>query len=120
MSLAVTVLKSQKDLRSKKIKVKVVASGNYAPGGDTLNLQGATNPNFLTDATFGYPGTIDFYAVDQTPDGYTANLIPGSTLANWKLQIFSAANTELAAGAYPAGISGGSFELEFEGPKGQL
>lgn len=126
MALAAAIQKVRVELRTKELIVQVTASGNYAAGGDTLNLSSATNPNNLSSANFGYPGKIDDYEVLSCPTGFTAELIPGTNLTNWKLKFgetgaaLSGPLGEVAAGAYPAGISGGTVLLRFRGPKLQL
>lgn len=120
MALALTVQAVNHDLRTKKLYLIATPSGNYVTGGDTVNLQAITAALGQADATIGYPGKITHYEVCNAPDGYTSNLIPGATLATWKLQIFASDNTELAAGAYPAGIIATPFIFLIEGPKGRI
>ena len=126
MALAAAIQHVRVELRTKTLIVKVTASGNYATGGDTLNLATATNPNNRTNGSFGYPGKIDDYEVETCPTGFVAELIPGTNLTNWKLKFsytgaaLSGALAELAAGAYPAAITGGVILLKFTGPKLQL
>ena len=121
MSLALTVQSVNHELRRKKLYLIATASGNYVTGGDTVNLQAITPAlGQAADATVGYPGTIKHSEVCNNPDGYTSNLIPGATLATWKLQVFASDGTELAAGAYPAGVIATPFVFSIEGPKGQL
>jgi hypothetical protein len=80
-------------------------SGNYATGGDTLDLTATTNPNNIAGAkAFGRVPAVS--RVNNVPDGYSAEVVPGAALNNWKVKWFTASNTEVAAGAYPAGISG--------------
>lgn len=117
MALALTLNEVEVNLRHKDLYIKAVASGNYSTGGDTVNLTSISNPANKTNGTAGYPGTIVDYEVEQGAGGYTAELIPGATLATWKLKIFSAPGTELAAGAYPAAITADFFILRFKGPK---
>lgn len=117
MSLALTVKKVNVDLRTKELIIAAVASGNYVAGGDTVNLANLLNPSNHGNASAGFPGTIDDFSVEQMPAGYGGELIPGTTLANWKLKITTTANTELAAGAYPAAITGDTIYLRFKGPK---
>lgn len=82
-------------------------SGNYTTGGDTLDLTQITNPGYL-------PGGKQFgvlpkrVTIDNEPDGYGLEWIPGSNLTNGKIRVTTTANVELAAGAYPAGITGDS------------
>jgi hypothetical protein len=59
-------------------------------------------------------------SVMSCPAGCTAILVPGATLNTWRLRIFTAENTELATGAYPAEILAGVFILFLEGPKGRI
>jgi hypothetical protein len=120
MSLALTTQTVHTDLRTKRLYLIATPSGNYVTGGDTVNLQAITPALGQLEGTVGYPGNIKNYSVISAPDGYTANLIKGGTLATWKLQVFSASTAELAAAAYPAGVLAGTFVIEVEGPKGQL
>jgi hypothetical protein len=116
MALALTIKSVNTGMRKKRRLFKVAASGNYVTGGDTVNLASLLNPGFIGDANFGSNNITDF-AVEQCPAGYGAELIPGTTLANWKLKIFTTANTELAAAAYPAAITADAFYLSFSGDK---
>ena len=121
MSLALTLQTVNHDLRTKKIYLIATASGNYVAGGDTVNLQAITlHIGQSPSDTIGYPGTIKHSEVCNAPAGYTGILIPGATLATWKLQIWAADGTELAAGAYPALVIATPFIFMIEGPKGQL
>lgn len=121
MGLALTAVKADIGLRNKELILSAVASGNYVTGGDTINLTVIADPNHIgPNCQAGYPGKIDDYSVEQMPVGYGGELIPGTTLANWKLKIFTTSNTELAAGAYPAAITGDKIFVRFKGPKLQL
>ena len=102
------------------LSITVSSLVETTPGGDTVNLQAITPTIGQTDATIGYPGIITMQSVMSSPAGCTALLVPGTTLNNWKLRIFTAENTELATGAYPAEILAGVFILFIEGPKGRL
>lgn len=117
MALALTIKKVAKYLRDKELILAAVASGNYVPGGDTVNLTNILNPNFVEGANVGFPGVIEDFSVEQMPAGYGGELIPGATLATWKLKITTTAGTELAAGAYPGAITGDTIYLRFKGPK---
>ena len=94
--------------------IKITASGNYVAGGDTLNL----NPSAITDPNgvgllgdpLNQPRTPP--AIDaESLSGYYAELIPGATLATNKIQFFLSEGNELAAGAYPAAITGGTLTV---------
>jgi hypothetical protein len=120
MSLALTTQAVNNDLRSKRLYVIATASGAYTTGGDTVNLSAIKASLGQSGATIGYPGKISHAEVTNFPAGYTANLIPGSNLTNWKLQIYTSGGAELAAAAYPAAIIATPFVFEIEGPKGRI
>lgn len=87
-------------------------------GGDTVDLTSITIPvGFPSDGNVGYPGQINQYEVIKFAAGYTAQLIPGPNLTAWLLQVFSAAGTQQATGAYPAALLADFFELRLIGPK---
>ncbi|HUX66385.1 MAG TPA: hypothetical protein VMV31_02735 [Terriglobales bacterium] len=95
------------DVTRRKVRrtLNLALSGNYATGGDTLDLTATTNPNNFEGAkAFGRVPAV--YGVENAPDGYSAEIVAGAALNNWKVKWFTASNTELAAGAYPAGLSG--------------
>lgn len=102
--------------RRRSIKEYAVTfSGSYTAGGDTISFKAATNPNNEENANWGRMPTS--YAVKNFPAGYKAEIIPGTTLANWKLKIWdNAAGTELAASSYPGALTGATdVRLEFSG-----
>ncbi len=91
---------------------QVQCTGNYAPGGDTANFAAATNPINAPRGkipVYGPPAGYRF-DVTQCPAGYTAEVIVNPvnpTIQNYLFKIFDIhAGLELAAGAYPAGITG--------------
>jgi hypothetical protein len=126
MALAVSALKANRLPRVKELLLKVVASGNYVAGGDTLNLGSISNPLFLGDVSVGFPGLIEEYEVVDSPPGYQGSLIPGATLGTWKLQVFQTGAAlsgplgELAAAAYPGAITASFFVIRIAGPKGRV
>jgi hypothetical protein len=120
MSLALTVQAVHHQLRTKQLYLIATPTGNYVTGGDTVNLQAITPRLGQEDAQVGFPGIVKESEVSSAPAGYAAVLIPGTTLNNWKLKIYSVAGTELAAAAYPAAILAGVFILFLEGPKGRI
>lgn len=99
MSLALTSQAVHHELRSKRLYLIATPSGNYATGGDTVDLSAVTAAVGQSDATVGYPGTVKNYEVVSAPAGYTAKLIKGTTLKNWKLKVFQ------NAGFTPAGTN---------------
>lgn len=117
------------ELRKKELDIALTPSGNYVAGGDNMNLNALTAPQGLGDALIGWPAQIESAQVISCPFGYKAEIVnPGSGvahLANWKLKIeedagAAGAFAELAAGAYPAGITGSVFVIRLRGPKGRI
>ncbi len=70
-------------------------SGSYVTGGDTLDL--SQQPLIPTTQP-------PIQLTVQGQSGYTYVFIPGSALNNGKVKIYSAGQTEVAAGAYPAAV----------------
>lgn len=110
MALASTVTVVDITRRRKRKTIQVTPSGNYVAGGDTIDLTATTNPSFLAGAGFG--SVPKRYIACRAPGGYTAEYIPGATLATCKVKYYSAAGQELAAGAYPAALTGDVTEVE--------
>lgn len=110
MAMAATITYVAKVGSQLRVGFKVAASGNYVTGGDTLNLATAgQDPLFagiVADVIASQgPTNLDVWS----EGGNLANhyyAIPGTTPANNKVKIDSAFNTELSAGAYPAGVTG--------------
>ena len=105
MPIASSLVSMDPTRRFVRRTLNLVFSGAYPTGGDTLDLTATTNPNGLEGAkAFALNPTV--YGVRNLPDGYTAEIIAGAALNSWKVKWYTASNTELAAGVYPAGISG--------------
>ena len=102
------------------LSISVSALVETIAGGDTVDLTAITLSLGQSDAQVGYPGNIKNYQVVSAPAGYMAELIKGTTLKNWRLRLYTAPNTELATGNYPAEILAGTFILLVEGPKGSM
>jgi hypothetical protein len=104
MALTFTLVDSWSDGKRIHVTGTVAASGSYVTGGDTLNLSlfpviGATLPPLQGTAW------MDGLA------GYDYVFTPGAALSNGKVKIFQQGTTagafpELAAGAYPAAVTG--------------
>jgi hypothetical protein len=107
MALALTVTKQWYDGKKLFVMGTIAGSGSYVTGGDTLNLQ-----------SLGIKSSqVPFQAWIGGTSGYAFGWVPGTTQANGKVKISTTAATELAAGAYPAGITGDTniqFEAGFE------
>ena len=104
MALTFTLVDTWEDGKRVHVSGTVAASGNYATGGDTLDL--SQNP-IIGSAQPPIQGTawMDGLA------GYDYVFFPGAALNNSKVKIFqqgasAGAFPELASGAYPAAVSG--------------
>lgn len=82
-------------------KVPLAFSGNYVTGGDTIDLRTMIKATRATSV-------LSVKILGQA--GYDYRFLPGTDLSNGKVMIFdvgaAGAETELAAGAYPAAITG--------------
>ena len=105
MALAITITHYDTSNRSIYIFGTLAASGSYATGGDTLDF---TTVGAQVDAS---QPPVSFWAGGTTGDSYS--WIVGSALNNGKVKISTTSATELAAGTYPARISGDT-GIQFE------
>lgn len=114
--------------RFMRVYLKVLFSGNYPAGGDTLDLTNAGGtpaaPNTIPAAVNG--GVVDVDIIERgvvggfvAGGGFCALIAPNANaplkfadLANLKLKLFTSGNTELGAGAYPASVLGDIIILE--------
>lgn len=91
----------------------ITFSGSYATGGDTFDLTAITKPLGTSGIPGGYSGaTIPLVIYIQGINGYSYSYVKGTTRANGKIKVSTTANTELAAGAYPAGVTGDTVVFE--------
>lgn len=106
MALAATVTRVWHDGQQMHVLGTVAASGSYATGGDTLDL-----------AVRGLPARNASRWVElQGESGFAYRWVPGSGISNGKVKVYGQEPTsatagvialsELAAGAYPTGITG--------------
>ncbi len=75
-------------------------SGSYATGGDTLDF----TPVMSLIPTSQAP--IQIFAQSQNGSFNAYVPVQGSSFNNWKLKIAAPGGTEIAAGAYPASVTG--------------
>jgi hypothetical protein len=76
----------------------LTASGSYTTGGDTLDFTTVGSQVLASSAP------VQVWIGGSTGDSYS--WIKGTALNNQKIKINSASASELAAGAYPARITG--------------
>lgn len=106
MALAFALIDTDASQKYLELMGKLTISGNYVPGGDPLNLQTGDVPADLIPAL-----PVLIVSQDSTPGTnlFVYIYVPGTNLSNGKVQVFTGAAaqtglTELAAGAYPAGV----------------
>jgi hypothetical protein len=101
MANTVTELRRLPGLRHVVVQGTIVLSGSYATGGETLGfIKPGTTKSPYNVAFYSKSG--NFFVWDHTTD---------------KMKAFSAAGTELTAGAYAAGYTGDVIRYEASYPK---
>lgn len=109
MALAITADEVFPSLALLDVYGTITPSGDYATHGDTLDFSSLSSVPSST-----IPVQVEIYetpAAGTSQSGYVYGWCPGTTLANGKMTVFESAGSaaplaELAAGAYPAGITG--------------
>lgn len=117
--------------RTRRVTTRVylgTLTGNYVTGGEPLDPTAATDPNSYNEPIAGIydAGAIAAHVFESKvvrfPGGYMGEIVPGSAPTGWnnafRLKLYSAPGTELAAAAYPAAILADNFEFEISGPNG--
>jgi len=107
MALAITI--TDVDAAADNIYVfgLLTPSGSYSTGGDTLDFTTVASQIGASQAP------LQVWAGGSTGDSYSLVRAASPTLANGKIKINTASNTELASGAYPARITGDA-NIQFE------
>lgn len=104
MAIALTVLDIDNSGKTTYLTCKATLSGSYATGGDTVDLTTVANKEYLGKVFIATKPPLYGWAACAT--GASMAIIPGTTLANGKMKINTASNTELVAGAYAAQFTG--------------
>ena len=107
MALAITI--SDVDAGGQNLCVlgTLTASGSYSTGGDTLDFSTVAGQLAASLAP------VQIWIGGSSGDAYAFIRAASPTLANGKVKINTASNTELGAGAYPARITGDA-NIQFE------
>lgn len=125
MAVAVRCVSVDETRRFRFRRFALTLSGNYATGGDTVDFStvyASTNKPFVARAFIPsnpLPGP-DQIDIDKVPNGYGVDLNKNGaspTIKNYLLKITTTANTELAAGAYPAALTAAPIEVTIITPK---
>ncbi len=85
---------------------RLAFSGSYVAGGDTLDF---TQIAGLVPSG-GVPLQVALFSQNGSFNQYVA--VQNAALAAWKLKIGTPGGTELAAGAYPVGVTGDVVEMQ--------
>jgi hypothetical protein len=105
MPLAISITKTDAGTANIYVFGTLTVSGSYSTGGDTLDFSTVASQLAASQAP------VKVWIGGSTGDAYA--WIPGTALNNQKVKINTASATELAAGAYPARITGDT-SVQFE------
>ncbi|HYT06995.1 MAG TPA: hypothetical protein VEL77_05040 [Rugosimonospora sp.] len=100
MALAINITNIDSGKNALYIFGTLAASGSYPSGGDTLDFTTVANQIGASQAP------VQVWVGGTSGDNYAFVRAATPTLANGKIKINTASNTELAAGAYPSRITG--------------
>ena len=100
MALAINITSIETGEHNLYVFGTLTPSGNYSTGGDTLDFTTVANQIGASQAP------LQVWVGGTTGDAYAFVRAGSPTLANGKVKVNTASNTELASGAYPARITG--------------
>lgn len=100
MALAITITDVDAAADNIYVFAMLTASGSYATGGDTLDFTTVANQLGASQAP------VQVWVGGTTGDSYAFVHAAAPTLANGLVKINTGSNSELAAGSYPARITG--------------
>ena len=107
MALAITITSIDGAADHIYVLGTLAASGSYTTGGDTLDFTAVASQIGASQAP------LQVWVGGITGDSYGFVRAGSPTLANGKVKINTASNTELSSGAYPARITGDA-NIQFE------
>ena len=116
MSAAVKAMYQKVGKNFKTSVFQITMSGNYPNNGETVTLTAAAASNSGVTTITGPNGAPPLGGAVPTVQqlgGWQANLVPAATPGQHTLTFWNG-TTQLAAGAYPAAISGGVLEVEID------
>jgi hypothetical protein len=100
MALAINITNIDSGDNDLYIFGTLTPSGSYTTGGDTLDFTTVANQIGASQAP------VQVWVGGATGDTYAFVRAASPTLANGKIKVNTASNTELGAGAYPGRITG--------------
>ena len=107
MALAITITDIDAEAGNIYIFGLLTPSGSYSTGGDTLDFTTVASQIGASQAP------LQVWAGGTSGDAYSFVRAGSPTLANGKVKINTASNTELSSGSYPARITGDA-NIQFE------
>jgi hypothetical protein len=105
MPIAITIVDVDAASGNAYVFGTLTASGSYSTGGDTLDFTTVASQIAASQAP------VQVWVGGSSGDAYS--WVRGAALNNQKIKINTASGTELAAGAYPARITGDT-SIQFE------
>jgi hypothetical protein len=113
---SVSITKVIADDQDGTVYFNLLLSGNYPTGGDTVNFETAVQDPAFEGNFAGIPASLAPISLDiwDASGEILFQIAPilGTTQANCKVKFGASATfgTQLAAGAYPAGLTGASLQ----------
>lgn len=93
----------------------VVLTSTYTSGGDTLDLSAYPTQSGSVPVSWQFQ---EAPTASVAPSGYNFYYQPGTTPADGKIRVTSAAGTEISAAGYPAACLAALIVLRVEFPRG--
>jgi hypothetical protein len=112
MAIIANVLATQTN-KLKEIYVSITATNSpagYVTGGDIFDLTALKNPSFFPDP-FLSRLPVSVGVMNEEMGGFYVGILPGATLGTYKIKFYQPGGAEVAAGNYPAAVSGGTLHL---------
>lgn len=127
MAVTITITRIGVERSAVIVEGTLTLTGAYATGGDTVDFTGVNSTLAYSPAANQQAnqipsnlGPLGMVEIDEqpasgaTPQGYIPYLIAGTTMANWLLWLATADGqppTQVAAGAYAAGLLASTFQF---------
>lgn len=110
MAIASSISEHIKAVDKELLFLALAFTGSYVVGGDTLDLTAVLNPKAESvEGFFEIPTNIGVFS--ENVGGNYIQVVPGATLATYKVKVFAPGGAELTAAGYPGAVSGGTATL---------
>lgn len=118
MPIAINITQIQEGSDGVEVFGTLTFSGNYVTGGDTLDFTTVIGSLASANGRVFTPSAVPVGGQINGSNGRTFAWILGTALNNQKVKIETGVDTELGAGAYPAGVTGdANIWFDFAFPK---